>query len=96
VGAGELGRRELDQAVCQCRPLAHGRRQAGAGGPDQRRVRDRLDAVGVMGAKQPEAVARDQEVDELTAAVEGRLVQAHGARQHGKQWLQGSPSSTIV
>jgi hypothetical protein len=44
-------------------------------------VRDRLDAVGVTGAEQPEAVARDQEVDQLTPAVRGALIQAHGAGQ---------------
>ena len=44
VSAGEFGCRKFDQAVRQCRLLAHGRRQGGAGRLDQRGVRDRLDA----------------------------------------------------
>ena len=84
VGAPELVRRKSDQALGQRGLLAHRRCQGGAARLDQRGVRDRLDAVGVMCAEQPEAIPRGQEVDELTAAVDGRLVQAHGAGQHAK------------
>ena len=57
MGAGELGRGKLNQAVGQGRLLVHGRSQGGAGRLAQRGVRDRLDAVSVMAAEAKQSPA---------------------------------------
>jgi hypothetical protein len=90
--AGEFSRGVLDQPLGHPGLLAHRRRQGGARRPDQRGPCDRFGAVGVAVAEEPEAVARDQEVDELTPAVDGRLIQAHSAGSaRGSNDCRGRP-----